>query len=499
MVDDEVCQLGEIFVYPTHYSLLIFLPMIYTNLFNTIGSTMIDITSSSLTEIARAIRNKMISSVEAVDACLRRIEEVNPTLNAVVTLAEDARERARAADEALARGDAVGPLHGVPMTIKDSLDTAGVVSTWGTPGRRNFVPATDATVVARMKAAGAILLGKTNTSEFTLSFYTNNPIFGPTRNPYDPERMSGGSSGGAAAIVAAGGSPVDLGTDTGGSVRLPAHFCGIAGIRPTTGRVPRTGHAVPFGGLADSFTQVGPLARRVDDLQLVLEVIAGPDGVDPYIIPMPLRDPSAVTLKGLRVAYFTDNGLATPTPETVATVERAIGALAGAGCRIEEAQIPGVEQSQLLLRGVLRATGAAWERAALARVGTSLAETSMGFVHTAQPLSPEELVQMWEDLDAFRSQALQWFQQYDLIVSPVNATPALPVGPVEAQIHNFTYTMTHNLTGWPSAVVRAGTSPAGLPIGVQCTAHPWREDIALAGVGLLEKALGGWRQSTAIL
>jgi amidase len=292
---------------------------------------------------------------------------------------------------------------------------------------------------------------------------------------------------------------VDLGTDTGGSVRLPAHFCGIAGIRPTTGRVPRTGHAVPFGGLADSFTQVGPLARRVDDLQLVLEVIAGPDGVDPYIIPMPLRDPSAVTLKGLRVAYFTDNGLATPTPETVATVERAIGALAGAGCHIEEAQIPGVEQSQLLLRGILRATGAAWERAALARVGTSLSETSMGFVHTAQPLSPEELVQMWEDLDSFRSQALQWFQQYDLIVSPVNATPALPIGPVEAQIHNFTYTMTHNLTGWPSAVVRAGTSPTGLPIGVQCTAHPWREDIALAGVGLLEKAFGGWRQPTAIL
>lgn len=460
---------------------------------------MLDIFSSSLVEIARAIRNKEISSAEAVDACLRRIEEVNPSLNAVVTLAEDARERARAADEALARNDEVGPLHGVPMTIKDSLDTAGVVSTWGTPGRRNYVPEADATAVARMKAAGAILLGKTNTSEFTLSFFTNNPIFGPTRNPYDPERMSGGSSGGAAAIVAAGGSPVDLGTDTGGSVRLPAHFCGIAGIRPTTGRVPRTGHAVPFGGLPDALTQVGPLARRVDDLQLVLEIIAGPDGVDPYIVPMPLRDPSAVTLKGLRVVYFTDNGLATPTPETVATVERTVGALAGAGCHVEEAQIPGVEQTGLLLRGVLRAMGAAWERAALARAGTSLEETSMSFVHTAKPLSPEEFVQMWDDLDAFRSRTLQWFQQYDLIVSPVNATPALPVGPVEEQILNFTYTMTHNLTGWPSAVVRAGTSPEGLPIGVQCTAHPWRDDVALAGVGLIEKAFGGWQPTTVRL
>ncbi|MEZ4834250.1 MAG: amidase [Caldilineaceae bacterium] len=460
---------------------------------------MIEITSASLNEIARAIRNKDISSVDAVDACLRHIEEVNPTLNAVVTFAEDARDRARAADEALASGDEVGPLHGVPMTIKDSLDTAGVVSTWGTPGRRDFVPAADATVVARMKAAGAILLGKTNTSEFTLSFFTNNPIFGPTRNPYDPARMSGGSSGGAAAIVAAGGSPVDLGTDTGGSVRLPAHFCGIAGIRPTTGRVPRTGHAVPFGGLADSLTQVGPLARRVDDLQLVLEIIGGPDGIDPYIVPMPLRNPADVDLKGLRVAYFTDNGLAAPTPETVATVERTIGALAGAGCHVEEAQIPGAEQTRDLLRGVLRATGSAWERAALARAGTTLAETSMSFVQTAKALSPEDLVRLWDQLDAFRSNALHWFQRYDLIVSPVNATPALPIGQVEEQILNFTYTMTHNLTGWPSAVVRAGTSPEGLPIGVQCTAHPWREDIALAGVGLIEKSFGGWQRPTVKL
>ncbi|MCB0117299.1 MAG: amidase, partial [Caldilineaceae bacterium] len=288
-------------------------------------------------------------------------------------------------------------------------------------------------------------------------------------------------------------------TDTGGSVRLPAHFCGIAGIRPTTGRVPRTGHAVPFGGLADSLTQVGPLARRVDDLQLVLEIIGGPDGIDPYIVPMPLRNPADVDLKGLRVAYFTDNGLAAPTPETVATVERTIGALAGAGCHVEEAQIPGAEQTRDLLRGVLRATGSAWERAALARAGTTLAETSMSFVQTAKALSPEDLVRLWDQLDAFRSNALHWFQRYDLIVSPVNATPALPIGQVEEQILNFTYTMTHNLTGWPSAVVRAGTSPEGLPIGVQCTAHPWREDIALAGVGLIEKSFGGWQRPTVKL
>jgi amidase len=455
---------------------------------------MSEVIFASLAAIARAIRQKELSAVEVVEAHLRRIEEVNPTLNAVVTLADDALDQARAADTSAARGEWQGPLHGVPMTIKDSFDTAGVVSTWGTPGRRSFVPEKDATAVARMKAAGAILLGKTNTSEFTLSFYTNNPIFGPTRNPYNPERMSGGSSGGAAAIVAAGGSPVDLGTDTGGSVRLPAHFCGIAGIRPTTGRVPRTGHAVPFGGLMDSLTQVGPLARTVADLNLVLSIIAGPDGVDPYIVPMPLKDPAQISLRGLRVAFHTGNGLATPTPETVAIVERVAGALAGAGCHIEEAGIPGVEQSRDLLRGLMRATGCAWEKRALERAGTSLEETSMTFIHSAQALSPQELMRMHERVDHFRSHALQWFQGYDLILAPVNATPALPVGPMEEQILNFSYTMTHNLTGWPTAVVRAGTSADGLPIGVQLTAHPWREEVSLAAAEYVEKVFGGWQK-----
>lgn len=449
---------------------------------------------ASATALAQAIHEKEISVLEVVEAHLQRIEAVNPTLNAVVTLAGDARERARAADEALARGERWGPLHGVPMTIKDSLDTAGVVTTWATPGRRNFMPEADATVVARMRAAGAILLGKTNTSEFTLSFFANNPLFGPTRNPYDPARMSGGSSGGAAAIVAAGGAAVDLGTDTGGSVRLPAHFCGIAGIRPTSGRVPRTGHAIPFGGLGDALTQVGPLARTVDDLALVLPIVAGPDEIDPYIVPMPLGDPHTVDVGGLDVAYFTHNGVATPTAETQTAVERAVGVLGDAGCRVNEERPPGIEQTRDLLRGVLRATGCAWEKMALERVGTSLDETSMGFVHDAEALSPQDLVRLIERLDTFRSQTLQWFQAYDLIVSPVNATPALPVGEIEDKILNFTYTMTFNLTGWPTAVVRVGTSPEGLPIGVQFTAHAWREDVALAAAKLVEEACGGWQR-----
>lgn len=455
---------------------------------------MTDLIFSSATEIARRIREREVSSAEVVEAHLRRIAQVNLTLNAVVTLTDDAYEQARKADAALHAGELWGTLHGVPMTIKDSFDTAGVVSTWGTVGRRNFVPDADATAVARMKAAGAILLGKTNTSEFTMSFYTNNRLFGATRNPYSTERMSGGSSGGAASIVAAGGSPIDLGTDTGGSVRLPAHFCGIAGIRPTSGRVPRTGHAIPFGGPADLLTQVGPLARRVEDVALALNLITGPDGIDPYITPMPLGDYRTVELSGLRVAYFTDNGVAAPTPETAACVERVAGALAGAGCRVEESRPPGMEQSFAFLRGLLGATGRAGLKLALERAGTSLEETNLNFVATASALDAVELELLLERVDRFRSQALGWFQPHDLLIAPVNAGPALPVGEIEEQIAKFTYTMTHNLTGWPSAVVRVGTSPDGLPIGVQFTAQPWREDVALAAAAYAEEVFGGWQK-----
>jgi amidase len=209
-----------------------------------------------VTELAEAIRAKHVSSLEVVRACLRRIAEVNPTINAVVRLADDAEDRARTADAALAAGAEHGPLHGVPFTIKDSLDTAGLVTTAGTTGWAGRVPGRDATVVARLKAAGGILLGKTNTPEFTWSDETDNLVYGRTNNPYDPERTPGGSSGGPGAIVAAGGSPFDIGSDTGDSIRQPSHVCGIAGIKPTSGRVPRTGHTPSFRGILESLTQL---------------------------------------------------------------------------------------------------------------------------------------------------------------------------------------------------------------------------------------------------
>src|SRR5215813_7308318 len=259
----------------------------------------------SATRLAQMIREKKASSVEVLRAHLAQIERINPRLNAVVQMCtERAMAEARQMDALLAKGTVKGPLHGVPMTIKDSFDTLGVVTTGGTLGRKDYVPGKDATVVARLRDAGAILLGKTNTSEFTMSFKTTNLVYGITRNPYNLNYQPGGSSGGPAATVAAGGAAFEIGSDFGGSVRYPAHCCGIAGIKPTTGCVPRTGHIVDYGGYFDPYQQVGPLARRVEDLKLILPIIAGPDYIDAAIVPMPLGNPDSVNLRGLRVAFY---------------------------------------------------------------------------------------------------------------------------------------------------------------------------------------------------
>ena len=248
------------------------------------------ITRLSATEIGSRIASRSVSAREVVEAHLERIEEINPRLNAVVQICGDrALEEADMADKEISDGNRTGALHGVPMTLKDSLDTEGVISTWGTLGRKGYVPDKDAVLVSRLRREGAILLGKTNTPELTLAADTNNLVYGRTANPYDEALSPGGSSGGAAAIIASAGSPFDIGSDTGGSIRIPSHCCGIAGIKPTSGRVPRTGHCISYAlGAGESLTQNGPMARRVGDLFPVLKTIVGPDFEDPAIVPMPL-------------------------------------------------------------------------------------------------------------------------------------------------------------------------------------------------------------------
>ncbi len=456
-----------------------------------------ELTYASLTSIVAAIRAGEVSSTEVVDAHLARITEVNPSLNAVVQLCEErARAEAKAADAAIARGDQLGPLHGVPITLKDSHDTEGVVTTGGTLGRRGYLPDADSTVAARLRAAGAILLGKTNTPELTLSGETDNLVYGRANNPWNPERTPGGSSGGAAAIIAAGGSPLDMGSDTGGSIRLPAHFSGIAGLKPTAGRVPRTGHIVPWGmGALDAWTTIGPMARYVEDLALTLPIISGPDGIDPAIAPVPLRDPVDVELRSLRLAYYTEvDGFQPPHDDVRAAAQAAVSALAEVVASLQEDAPPALSRFNDLSRGVMMGDGRAWVMRMLERWGTErmspFLEQSFG---EAEPVSSAEYSETLEQQDRFRSEMLGFIQNYDAIVAPVASIPAPTHGATYAPENRaMFYTGPYNLAGWPGAVVRCGTSADGLPIGVQVLAAPWREDIALALAAALESALGGY-------
>ena len=456
-----------------------------------------DLLFSSATLIAQSIQAGEVSSVEMVEAHLRRMDEVNPKLNAVVKLAaERAMEEARAADTALARGESLGPLHGVPITIKDSHDTEGIVSTGGTMGRKDFVPDADATAVARMRAAGAIVLGKTNTPELTLSFETDNLVYGQTNNPYDVSRTPGGSSGGAGAIIASGGSAMDLGTDTGGSIRVPSAFCGLAGLKPTSGRVPRTGHIVPWGlGGLDSLTTIGPMARYVEDLWLGFSTIAGPDGVDPFIHPVPLGDPASINTADLRVAFFTDNGTVSPTAEVEASVRSAAEAISDSGAEVVE-DLPAAitDNVGVNVTSILVADGGAGVRRLVDKAGTEQVHPRLNRFLQADPISTSEYTALLESMDSFRSRMLSFMENYDAILSPVRPWPALPHGETltaEASPANF-YTSVFNTTGWPGSVVRVGTSSDGLPISVQVMCRPWREDVAVALAAVLESALGGY-------
>ena len=458
---------------------------------------MADIIYSSAKSIAQLIRSRDVSAVEVVRAYLDRIDEVNDRLNAVVHLcAERALEEAREADAELARGESKGALHGVPMTLKDSLDTEGLVTTGGTLGRRTFVPERDSTVAARLRAAGAILLGKTNTPEITFAGETDNLVYGRTNNPYGLDRTPGGSSGGAGAIVAAGGSPFDIGSDTGGSIRDPAHFCGIAGIKPNSGRVPRTGHIIPYAaGAEDAYTQNGPMARYVEDLALTLPIISGPDWEDPAIVPMPLGDPADVDLGSLRVAFYTSAPeYKAPTQETVDTVAAAVGAVSDVVASVEEDTPGPLSRVPELNDRIGDGDGRAAMLRVLDKAGTTqFAPYIQSIRDEAITISVGEFTRALEELDQYRSDMLVFMRSYDAIICPTVAMPAPPHGETYKEINrNASYSAPYNLAGWPGAVVRCGTSPEGLPIGVQIIARPWREDVALAVAAVLESALGGY-------
>jgi len=417
--------------------------------------------------LARAIREKRVSSVEVVRAHLEHIHTVNPRLNAVVfATAESALKEARNADRRNTSKSVLGPLHGVPFTAKDIFNTAGLPTTAGLRMMRSHVPDHDATVIARMRRAGAILIGKTNCPPGGAGVESWKSMHGGTRNPYDISRTPGGSSSGEAAIIAAAGSPLGLGSDSGGSIRMPASYCGIAALKPSAGLIPVTGAYGLPGGLSDSRSQVGPMARYVSDLALALPVLIGPDGVDSGVVPVPLprRTPK---LPGLRVAWYADDGMAKPTKEVAAAVRSAARALADEGCVVTEERLPQLTEAW-------QVTVAYW-----------------GW----RPMSQQRLLRRW---DAFRGTVLKFMSRFDLVLSPV----APDVAPLyKAKIvgdHMFSYTVPYSLSGNPCVVVRAGTSPENMPIGVQVVARNFNDLVALRAARAIERALGGWRPASVI-
>jgi amidase len=419
--------------------------------------------------LAQLIHDRQVSSADVVAAHLQRIDAVNPRINAVVQLrAEAALEQARAADAAIARGDAVGPLHGVPFTVKDWIETSDLVCAAGFEERRGYVPKSDATAVARMRAAGAILLGKTNV-------WDGAALYPRTNNPLDPERTPGGSSSGEAAIIAAGGSPLGLASDSGGSIRWPAHCCGVAALKPTSGLVPSTGHFPRIGAMSDPRTSIGPMARRVEDLALALSIIAGVDWRDAGVVPMPIGDMAAVDIKGLRVAHYTRMPGASPSPKTVAATAAAVRALEAAGAHVSEARPPRLDESlPITIAYWNRPESASWNRWVPSKHAT---------------LPSEDVERHLFEWDRFRRYMALFMEDYDVIVCPVAEAAAPPHGPVP--VETWLYTLPYSLTGQPVAVTRAGTSAEGLPIGVQVVARPWRDEVALAAAAVVEAAWGG--------
>lgn len=452
---------------------------------------MTDLTSLSAVEMARRIRDREISCEGLVEAHLAKIATLNPQLNAFVQVnADPVREQARQADSSISRGALLGPLHGVPISIKSSINVAGMLCESGTILRAGRIATSDAPLVARLKRAGAIVLGVTNTPEFLMAWETDNDLHGRTNSPWSPDRTAGGSSGGEAAAIASGMSAAGVGSDGGGSIRVPAHFSGICGLKPTPGRIPSTGHFPPSGGPFSFIGVVGPMARTVADLRLMFEVMQGPDDGDPAAAPVPLRHPTEAELKQLRIGYFEDDGRTPVMPEIRAAVRRAAQALSSAGFTVEPFRPAGLEEARTLWR-IFFVKCAGMVIAPAFQNSPHKASTILReFLQwsAAEPeLTAHSLIDAWIRRDTLRSEFLAQMQRYPILLCPPAAVTAFRHGErrwiIDGQtveyLDAWSYTEWFNLLGNPAAVVPAGQSTEGLPIGVQIVGRPWEEEYVL--------------------
>jgi amidase len=454
--------------------------------------------SLSARKMAEKIAAREISPVELTAVHLKQIHQINPALNAVVDrLEETALSAAHLAQKHLAAGLPCGPLHGVPFSVKDSIDVAGAKTTAGTWGRRHAYPApADATLVRRLRQAGGIPIAKTNLPDLLFSFETDNLIYGRTNNPYDLNRTPGGSSGGESALIAACGSPLGLGSDAAGSVRLPAAFCGITSIKPTSGRLPRTGHVPPAAGWLEALWQIGPMARFTEDLLLAMHLLAHEDDADFTAPPVELLPPS--NLKSVRIAFFTDNGFVRCRPEVGNAVEQCARFLADQGLPVEQCRPPGVEDAYELELALLGADGVDGIHEYLTTAGSHQTHPLLnGFLDNMRPhrATVAQFAQRWRQWDEYRANLHAFFNRYDAILCPVYPRTALRHGAslLEENFRGFSYTMAWNVAGAPAATVRCATHE-GLPINVQVVAKPWRDLLALQLCRTIEDQFGGWQK-----
>jgi Asp-tRNA(Asn)/Glu-tRNA(Gln) amidotransferase A subunit family amidase len=452
-------------------------------------------------ELAVRIRAKEFSPVEVMQAHLQRIEALNPTLRAIVTPVEDAMDRARQAEAALMRGESWGPLHGVPFTIKDCVDTAGLRTTRGSRLFVDYVPSADATVVTRLKRAGGIFMAKTNMPEFALWWETGNLVFGFTENPWKLGHTAGGSSGGEASAIAAGLSPLGIGSDVGGSIRQPAHYCGIVGLKATHGRLPLTGH---WPETLLRFMHVGPMARTVRDVALALTLLAGPDGRDSYALPMPVPSTPdfGTPLPRLRVGWCAAGPFAPVAPEVQETVARAASALENLGCQVEPVSLAAWKErpAQDISMVLFTAEGGRYLVPLVAGRQDELAPSMQQRLALPTP-TLRAYLEALADCEALRQDMAQYFAQYDLLLCPTGTAPAHPHNAAELTIdnqrvlprHTIRATVPFDLTGSPAVSVPFGLSPDGLPIGVQLVARHFDEATLLHVASALE-ALHGMSQ-----
>jgi Asp-tRNA(Asn)/Glu-tRNA(Gln) amidotransferase A subunit family amidase len=449
----------------------------------------------SAVEMLAMLRAREISPLELAEEHIRQINRLNPQLNAFVDFDAD-RVRAQAA--ALT---GAGMLSGLLMSVKASISVAGHRCETGSLLNHGHTPVTDAITVSRMRQAGAVVLGTTNCPEFLMAYETDNRLYGRTSNPWDLQRTAGGSSGGESAAIAAGLSAGGLGSDSGGSVREPAHFTGICALKPTPGRLSASGHLPPCLGPFSLLGAIGPMARTMEDVSLFFRVLSGHAETDPIGAPIPLQQYSPKDLQQIPIGFFEDDGLTPVTAETRQALRSAADSLRRQGFRVDPFRPQGLEEARKLWWKLFVRGGAMLIDSAIAGRHAMLSPTLEDFLriaHTEKPLSGDELLAAWEDCDRVRGRLLTEMRQYPVLLTPVCSVPAFRHGEREWNIDGQTvtyldamrYTQWFNLMGGPAAVVPVGRSPESLPIGIQIAGRPFQDEVVLGIASALERDFG---------